>query len=114
MRGVQEAGLTFLRGGSPTPLKELVETFTKEVEAYGRKAKKPAGPRRGAGDISAGGDLVEVMQKIEGHLGDLVELQKYKLSVSMEEVREFNTGAKGIPEFCAGEVVSKDGKPRRP
>lgn len=77
----------FLRGGSRTPLKELVETFTKEIEAYGRKAKKPSDARRGAGGTSAGGELVDTLSKIERHLDDLIELEKYKLEVNMKQVR---------------------------
>ena len=50
------------------------------------------------------------MQKIEDHLDDLMKLQKYKLSVSMKKIQEFNTEAKKILKFCAEEIVLKNEK----
>ena len=78
--------LIFLHESSLTSLKKLMKIFTKKIEIYSHKIKKSADSHQDAEDISTEEDLIEIMQKIEDHLDDLMKLQKYKLSVSMKKI----------------------------
>ena len=87
-----------------------MKIFTKKIEIYDCKIKKSIDFCQDAENISAKENLIEIMQKIENHLNDLMKLQKYKLSVSMKKIQKFNTEVKRISEFCTEEIVLKNEK----
>ena len=108
---IQKMSLIFLYEDFFTSLKKLMKIFTKKIEIYSCKIKKSANSHQDAEDISTEENLIEIMQKIEDHLNDLMKLQKYKLSVSMKKIQKFNTEAKKISEFCTEKIVLKNEKP---
>ena len=87
-----------------------MKIFMKKIEIYSHKIKKSADLCQDAENILIEKNLIEIMQKIENHLNDLMKLQKYKLSMSMKKIQKFNTEAKKISEFCAEKIVLKNEK----
>ena len=87
-----------------------MKIFTKKIEIYDCKIKKSVDLCQDAKNISTEENLIEIIQKIEDYLDDLMKLQKYKLSVSMKKIQKFNTEAKRILKFCTEEIVLKNEK----
>ena len=102
--------LIFLHKSSLTSLKKLMKIFMKKIEIYDCKIKKSVNFCWDAENILTEKNLIEIMQKIEDHLDDLMKLQKYKLSVSIKKIQKFNTEAKKILKFYAEEIVLKNEK----
>ena len=82
---IQKTSLIFFHKSFFTSLKKLMKIFMKKIEIYDHKIKKSADSHQDAENILTE-DLIEIMQKIEDHLDDLMKLQKYKLSVSMKKI----------------------------
>ena len=110
MHEIQKTDLIFLHESFLTSLKKLMKIFIKKIEIYNHKIKKSADFCQDAENILTEENLIEIMQKIEDHLNDLMKLQKYKLSVSMKKIQKFNTEAKRISKFCTEEIISKNEK----
>ena len=87
-----------------------MKIFTKKIEIYDYKIKKFVNLHWNAENILIEENLIEIMQKIEDHLNDLMKLQKYKLSVNIKKIQKFNIKAKRISEFCTEKIVSKNEK----
>ena len=83
---IQKTDLIFLHKNSLTSLKKLMKIFIKKIEIYSCKIKKFINLHQDAEDILTEENLIEIMQKIEDHLDDLIKLQKYKLSVNMKKI----------------------------
>ena len=107
---IQKINLIFFHENFFTSLKKLMKIFIKKIEIYSCKIKKFVNLHQDAEDISVKKNLIEIMQKIEDHLNDLMKLQKYKLSVSMKKIQKFNIKAKRILKFCTEKIVSKNEK----